>query len=51
MDQETMNIFKKYINKSPDNKYNLIFYSDSSKYKVISNRNANKLLKKKFLMI
>lgn len=46
MDKETMNYFKHLFKKTPANIHELVFYSPSSKYKVISNTNANKLLKK-----
>uniref|UniRef100_UPI001ABDF441 tyrosine-type recombinase/integrase n=1 Tax=Gracilibacillus suaedae TaxID=2820273 RepID=UPI001ABDF441 len=38
--------FKKLFQSTPDNIHKLVFYSPNSKYKVISNINANKLLKK-----
>lgn len=46
MDQFTMNHFKELFNTTPTNTHQLVFYSPGSKYKVISNTNANKLLKK-----
>ncbi|NYV68154.1 site-specific integrase [Bacillus sp. Gen3] len=46
MDPVTMNHFKKLFKTTPTNLDQLVFYSQSSKYKVISNTNANKLLKK-----
>lgn len=46
MDSATMNYFKKLFISTPTNINKLVFYSPSSKYKVISNTNANKLLKK-----
>lgn len=46
MDEITMNHFKALINTTPTNTHELLFYSPESKYKVISNTNANKLLKK-----
>ncbi|MFS0662392.1 site-specific integrase [Niallia alba] len=46
MDQLTMNHFKELFNTTPANIHQLVFYSPESKYKVISNTNANKLLKK-----
>ncbi|MFG3613322.1 tyrosine-type recombinase/integrase [Rummeliibacillus stabekisii] len=46
MDQLTMNHFKELFKRTPTNTHQLVFYSPSSKYKVISNTNANKLLKK-----
>lgn len=44
MDNSTMNIFQDYFNKTPDNSYGLVFFSPSSKYKVISNDGVNKTL-------
>ncbi|WP_343781037.1 site-specific integrase [Virgibacillus salarius] len=46
IDQRTMAHFKKLFQSTPDNIHQLVFYSPNSKYKVISNTNANKLLKK-----
>lgn len=46
MDQKTMNHFKKLFKTTPTNLEQLVFYSQSSKYKVIGNTNANKLLRK-----
>lgn len=46
MDGKTMQHFKSLFKYVLDNVYNLVFYSPASKYKVISNSNANKLLKK-----
>jgi integrase len=46
MDIKTMNHFKKLFNLTPISLNQLVFYSPSSKYQVISNTNANKLLKK-----
>lgn len=46
MDGLTMNYFKKLFISMPTNIHQLVFFSLSSKYKVISNTNANKLLKK-----
>lgn len=46
MDRVTMNHFKMLFNTTPTNIHQLVFYSPGSKYKVISNTNANKLLKK-----
>lgn len=43
---KTMNHFKGLLETTPTNVHQLVFYSPSSKYKVISNTNANKLLKK-----
>jgi integrase len=45
MDKKTMDIFKDLFEHMPTNLYKLVFYSPSSKYKVLSNNNANKLLK------
>ncbi|GAY78702.1 phage integrase [Sporolactobacillus inulinus] len=41
-----MKHFEQLFKKIARNHYDLVFYSPSSKYKVISNTNANKLLKK-----
>ncbi|WP_145524019.1 tyrosine-type recombinase/integrase [Virgibacillus sp. SK37] len=46
MDIKTMNHFKNLFKSTPTNLDQLVFFSPSSKYKVISNTNANKLLKK-----
>ena len=51
MDNFTMNHFKKLFNNTPTNIHGLVFYSPESKYKVISNTNANKLLKKLLLKL
>lgn len=45
MDKQTMNIFKNYFDRTPDNIHGLVFYSPESKYKVISNGSANDNLK------
>lgn len=45
MDQKTMTTFRKLFERTPTNIHNLVFYSPQSKYKVISNNAANKLLK------
>ncbi|WP_231687056.1 tyrosine-type recombinase/integrase [Bacillus sp. JCM 19034] len=44
-----MRHFKELFKTTPTNIHQLVFYSPSSKYKVISNTNANKLLKKTLL--
>lgn len=44
MDEKTMKLFKDMFNRIPDNIHGLVFYSPSSKYKVISNNAANKAL-------
>lgn len=44
VDHKTMNAFKNLFDTVPDNIYRLVFYSPQSKYKVISNANANKVL-------
>ncbi|GIO25181.1 integrase [Oceanobacillus sp. J11TS1] len=49
MDKKTMNHFQKMYNNTPTNIHELVFYSPESQYKVISNTNANKLLKKLLL--
>ncbi|WP_047981531.1 site-specific integrase [Ornithinibacillus contaminans] len=46
MDKITMNYFKQLFKINPINIHDLVFYSPESKYKVISNTNTNKLLKK-----
>ncbi|MFS0824814.1 tyrosine-type recombinase/integrase [Bacillus sp. 1P02SD] len=46
IDKITMNEFKKLFLASANNLHQLVFYSQASKYKVISNTNANKLLRK-----
>jgi integrase len=46
IDPKTMTQFKKLFLSMTGNPFELVFYSPSSKYKVISNTNANKLLKK-----
>src|SRR5699024_607533 len=51
IDNFTMNHFKKLFNNTPTNIHGLVFYSPESKYKVISNTNANKLLKKLLLKL
>ncbi|MDP5276561.1 tyrosine-type recombinase/integrase [Chengkuizengella axinellae] len=45
MDAKTMDVFKKMFNNTPENLHGLIFYCPVSKYKIISNGAANKLLK------
>lgn len=44
MDDKTMGVFKELFKRTPDNIHQLVFYSPSSKYKVISNGASNKLL-------
>nr|WP_281419757.1 site-specific integrase [Evansella tamaricis] len=44
--EKTMAIFRRLFDTSPPNIYNLVFFSEDSKYKVISNTGANKLLQK-----
>lgn len=46
MDQTTMKAFQKFLVSTPNNIHNLVFFSPSSKYKVISNGYANKILVK-----
>ncbi|MBS4221861.1 tyrosine-type recombinase/integrase [Lederbergia citrea] len=46
MDKKTMNYFQELFNNTPSNIHDLVFFSPESKYKVISNTNTNKLLKK-----
>jgi integrase len=45
MDKRTMSVFEKLFETVPENIHGLVFYSPQSKYKVISNNNANKVLK------
>lgn len=45
IDKKTMKTFRKLFDETPDNIHKLVFYSPSSKYKVISNGSSNKLLK------
>lgn len=49
MDNNTMNHFKELFSNTPTNIHGLVFFSPESKYKVISNTNADKLLKKLLL--
>lgn len=46
VDPKTMAIFKKWFDNHPDNIRRLVFYSQESKYEVISNATANKVLSK-----
>lgn len=46
VDPKTMSIFKKWFDSTPDNIRRLVFYSPESKYEVISNVAANKILSK-----
>ncbi|WP_051024257.1 MULTISPECIES: tyrosine-type recombinase/integrase [Bacillus] len=46
IDSGTMRLFKQLIDTMPDNIHKLVFFSLSSKYKVISNNNVNSLLQK-----
>ena len=46
MDKKTMKLFEDWFSTTPDNIQRLVFYSSLSKYKVISNGVANKLLKR-----
>ncbi|BFH12291.1 integrase [Paenibacillus dendritiformis] len=45
MDKKTMSVFKELFETLPDNAYGLIFFSPTSKYKVLCNTGANKVLK------
>ncbi len=45
MDKRTMDTFKKLFDSTPTNLHRLVFFSAQSKFKVLSNGNANKLLK------
>lgn len=51
VDEVTMKHFKELFKELPTNLNQLIFYSPTSKYKVISNTNANKLLKRLLLKL
>ncbi|WP_343073162.1 site-specific integrase [Salicibibacter cibarius] len=44
IDHETMRRFKQLFKNTPENIYQLVFYSPSSKYKVINNGTANNVL-------
>lgn len=46
INKKTMDVFKNHFDITPNNIYDLVFYSPSSKYKVISNTAVNKALKK-----
>ncbi|APA01879.1 MULTISPECIES: tyrosine-type recombinase/integrase [Bacillus] len=46
MNKQTMMAFQHLFEVTPNNLHGLVFYSASSKYKVISNTNVNKLLRK-----
>lgn len=46
IDKVTMKHFENMFKSTPSNLHDLVFFSPTSKYKVISNVNANKLLKK-----
>jgi integrase len=46
MDGKTMALFKELFAKHPDNIHGLVFYSPTSKYKVLCNTAVNKVLKK-----
>lgn len=46
VDKFTMGIFKDLIENTPTNIHRLVFFSSTSKYKVITNANVNKLLGK-----
>ncbi|MBS4190347.1 site-specific integrase [Bacillus sp. FJAT-49705] len=46
MDSRTMSTFKKLFRNTPANIHNLVFFSPSSKNKVLTNEFANKILKK-----
>ncbi|MER2000405.1 MAG: tyrosine-type recombinase/integrase [Lysinibacillus sp.] len=45
IDKTTADCIKRYINKMEPNEYRLLFYSEESKYKCISNSAANDLLR------
>jgi integrase len=44
LDKKTMNAFRRLFETVTPNLYGLVFYAPESKYRVISNTNANKLL-------
>lgn len=46
INKKTMDLFEDYFDTVPNNIYDLVFYSPSSKYKVISNVAVNKELRK-----
>ncbi|WP_306821507.1 site-specific integrase [Metabacillus litoralis] len=46
LDNKTMNAFRNLFETVPPNLYGLVFYTQESKYRVISNTNANNLLQK-----
>ncbi len=46
IDERTMKAFQDLFDKTPENIHKLVFYSPISKYKVVSNAAANKLLQK-----
>lgn len=46
LDGNTMKLFKELFNRSPDNIYGLVFFTQTSKYKVLCNTAVNKVLKK-----
>lgn len=46
MDKNTMRLFKEYFDRTPDNILGLVFYTPTSKYKVLCNTAVNKVLKK-----
>ncbi|WP_254842806.1 site-specific integrase [Bacillus sp. MRMR6] len=46
LDKKTMNVFRRLFATVTPNLYGIVFYSPESKYKVISNTNANKVLQK-----
>ncbi|MCP8615223.1 tyrosine-type recombinase/integrase [Salirhabdus salicampi] len=47
--KDLMNVFKELFKTIPDNVYHLVFYNEKSKYNVLTNNHANKLLKKLLL--
>ena len=44
IDKKLMNTFKKFYLRSTPNKYDLIFYTNESKYNVLPNTATNKVL-------
>jgi len=45
MDHKTMSVFKELFEATPNNELNLVFYSEKSKFKTITNEYTNKLLR------
>jgi len=45
LDENSMSLFRRLFDTTPDNPHHLVFYNQRSMYKVISNEHANELLK------